>query len=332
MHILIIGGTRFVGRHLVEAALACGHTLTLFNRGQSNPELFPQMEQIHGDRGGDLAGLQDRSWDVVIDTCGYVPRLVRSVAQALVGQTDRYVFISTISVYAEPYLVDMDEDAPLAQLADTRVEEVTGETYGGLKVLCEQAVQEVYADRALIIRPGLIVGPYDPTDRFTYWPHRIAQGGEVLAPGNPQQPAQIIDARDLAEWIVRSAEDNRSGVYNAVGPGYRLSMQHLLEECVAVCNPAAQLIWIEETFLAEQGVQPWSDLPVWEAEKDAAFSTVNNARAIAAGLTFRALADTIKETLVWDATRPPDHEWRAGLTRQREAEVLHAWHHREKKA
>jgi 2'-hydroxyisoflavone reductase len=269
-----------------------------------------------------------RAWDAVIDTCGYVPRIVHLSAQALAGQTARYVFISTVSVYAEPYAIGLDEDAPLATLVDESVEEVTGETYGGLKVLCETTVQEAYAGQALIIRPGLIVGPHDPTDRFTYWPHRIAQGGEVLAPGSPEQAAQIIDARDLAEWIVRSVEDNRSGVYNAVGPGYRLSMQHLLEECVTVCHPGVQLTWIDEAFLREHNVQPWSDLPTWVSEKDAALATVSNARAMAAGLTFRALADTIKDTLVWDASRPNDHAWLAGLTREREAELLQAWRHR----
>ncbi len=326
MHLLIIGGTRFVGRHLVEAALARGHTLTLFNRGQSNPDLFPQVEQLHGDRAVDLSPLKNRTWDAVIDTCGYIPRIVRKSAEALAYGTDRYVFISTVSVYAEGNPPGMDENSPLAKLSDESVEEVTGETYGGLKVLCEQAVQQVYAGRALIVRPGLIVGPHDPTDRFTYWPHRIAQGGEVLAPGNPDQPVQIIDARDLAEWIVRMVEDNRPGVYNAVGPVYRLSMQRLLEECVAVCSPQTRLTWIDEAFLLEHGVEPWSEIPVWVPEKDAAFAMTSHARAVAAGLTFRVLADTIKDTLIWDAARPADHAWRAGLKREREVELLQTWH------
>src|SRR5512136_1410936 len=217
MNLLIIGGTRFVGRHLVEYALARGHTLTLFNRGQSNPDLFPRVEQLHGDRAADLSLLQDRSWDAVIDTCGYVPRIVRLSAQTLAGRTDRYVFISTVSVYAQDNPRGMDENAPLAALKDETIEEITSETYGGLKALCEKAVEAVYPNRALIIRPGLIVGPYDPTDRFTYWPWRTAQGGEVLAPGNPDQPQQIIDARDMARWIVQMVEAKRTGVFNAVG-------------------------------------------------------------------------------------------------------------------
>ena len=328
MKILIIGGTRFVGRHLVEAALARGLTLTLFNRGQSNPALFPQVEHITGNRTSDLALLRDRSWDVVIDTCGYVPRIVHESAQALVGAIERYVFISSVSVYAEDNPRGMDEDAPLARLKDATVEEVTGETYGGLKVLCEQAVQQVYADRALMIRPGLIVGPHDPTDRFTYWPWRIAQGGAVLAPGNPDQPQQIIDVRDLATWMITLVESQRAGIFNAVGPDYPLTMRHMLETCVTVCNPQAQLTWLSEEFLLHAGAQPWSEIPVWMPEKESNLDTVSHARALAVGLKFRPLAEIIRDTLDWARTRPSDHAWRAGLTREREAELLQMWHAR----
>jgi 2'-hydroxyisoflavone reductase len=325
LRLLILGGTRFVGRHLVEAALARGHTLTLFNRGQSNPALFPDVEHITGDRAADLAQLRGRSWDVVIDTCGYVPRIVRASAQALVRAAERYAFISSVSVYAEDNPRGMDEDSPLAKLADETVEEVTGETYGGLKVLCERAVQQTYAKQALIVRPGLIVGPHDPTDRFTYWPWRIAQGGEVLAPGDPDQPQQIIDARDLAAWLVRLVEKQHAGVFNAVGPDYALNTRRMLETCVAECNPRTQLTWVSEEFLLQAGVQPWSEIPVWVPEKECAFDTASNARAIAAGLTFRPLEETIRDTLAWARTRPLDHAWRAGLTREREAELLQHW-------
>jgi 2'-hydroxyisoflavone reductase len=330
MKLLIIGGTRFVGRHLVEAALARGHTITLFNRGQSNPDLFPQVEQLHGDRTTDLAVLQDRSWDAVIDTCGYVPRIVSLSAQALVGHTDRYVFISTVSVYTDSVYAEdnpngMDENSPLATLKNESIEEVNGETYGGLKVLCEKAVEAVYPDRALIIRPGLIVGPHDPTDRFTYWPWRVAQGGEVLAPGNPDQPVQIIDARDLAEWIVLMVEAKRTGIFNAVGPDYVLTTRRMLEACVAVCNPQARLTWVDEAFLLERKVEPWSELPVWVPEKESALETCSNARAIAAGLRFRSIEETIRDTLAWARTRPADHAWRAGMKPEREAELLRAW-------
>jgi len=326
MRLLIIGGTRFAGRHLVEAALAHGHTLTLFNRGQSNPELFPHVEQLHGDRTEDLSPLQGRTWDAVIDASGYVPRHVRRSAEALAAATDQYVFISTVSVYAEDNPRGMDETAPLATLSDETVEEVTGETYGGLKVLCEQAVGQALPDRALIIRPGLIVGPHDPTDRFTYWLYRIAQGGEVLAPGNPDQPVQIIDGRDLAEWIVKMVEEKRAGVFNAVGPERLLTTRDMLEACVAVCNPQAHLTWVSEEFLMAAGAQPWSEIPVWVPEQDASFDTVSNAKAVAAGLKFRPLSETIGDTLAWANTRPSDHAWHAGLTHEREAELLQGWH------
>ncbi len=325
MRLLIIGGTRFAGRHLVEAALTRGHTLTLFNRGQSNPELFPQVEQLHGDRTKDLTPLQGRSWDAVIDTSGYVPRHVRRSAEALAAAADRYVFISTVSVYAENNPRGMDETAPLATLTDETVEEVTGETYGGLKVLCEQAVEQALPARALIIRPSLIVGPHDPTDRFTYWPYRIAQGGEVLAPGQADQPVQIIDGRDMAEWIVKLAETKHTGIFNAVGPEQLLTTRGMLEACVAVCNPQAHLTWVSEEFLIAAGVQPWSEIPVWVPEQDAAFDTVSNAKAIATGLKFRPLAETMGDTLAWAKTRPSAHAWRAGLTREREAELLQSW-------
>ncbi len=327
MKLLIIGGTRFVGRHLVEQALARGHTLTLFNRGQSNPDLFPQVEQLRGDRAADLALLQQRSWEAVVDTCGYLPRLVRLSAQALAGQIERYVFISTVSVYAEDNPRGMDESAPLATLKDESVEEVTGETYGGLKVLCEKAVKEAYSDRASIIRPGLIVGPHDPTDRFTYWPWRIAQGGEVLAPGNPDQSVQIIDVRDLAQWIVQMVEDKRAGVFNAVGPDYALTTRRMLEACVAACNPQARLTWVDEAFLLEHKVEPYSEMPVWVLERESALETCSNARAIAAGLRFRPLEETIHDALASAKTRPADHAWRAGMKAEREAELLRAWKH-----
>jgi 2'-hydroxyisoflavone reductase len=326
MKLLIIGGTRFVGRHLVESALARGHTLTLFNRGQSNPDLFPQVEQLRGDRATALALLQERSWEAVIDTCGYVPRIVRLSAQALAGQTDRYVFISTVSVYAEDNPRGMDEDSPLATLKDESVEVVTGEAYGGLKALCEKAVEEVYPNRALIIRPGLIVGPHDPTDRFTYWPWRIAQGGEVLAPGNPEQPVQIIDARDLAQWIVLMVDAKHTGIFNAVGPAYALTTRRMLEACVAVCSPQARLTWVDEAFLLERKVEPWSELPVWVPEKESALETCRNARAITAGLKFRSIEETIRDTLVWARTHPEDHVWRAGMKAEREAKLLREWH------
>ena len=217
MRILIIGGTRFLGRHLVEAALDRRHEVTLFNRGKSNPDLFPQLETILGDREHDVNNLQGRIWDAVIDVAGYLPRILRLSAEVLEPNVRRYVFISTISVYENFSKAGIDESYPVGKLADETVEEITGETYGPLKALCEQVVHDIYGERALIVRPGLIVGPHDPTDRFTYWPVRVARGGDVLAPQSPDVATQIIDVRDLAEFIIKLTEENALGVYNATG-------------------------------------------------------------------------------------------------------------------
>src|SRR6185503_2173656 len=229
MRILIIGGTRFLGRHLVEAALGRRHEVTLFNRGKSNPDLFPDLETILGDREHDVNKLQGRIWDAVIDVAGYLPRIVRLSAEVLEPNVRRYVFISTISVYENFRKAGIDEAYPVGKLEDETVEEITGETYGPLKVLCERAVHDIYGERALIIRPGLIVGPHDPTDRFTYWPVRVARGGDVLAPQKPEALTQIIDVRDLSDFIIKLIEDSTWGVYNATGPDYELTMGRLLE-------------------------------------------------------------------------------------------------------
>lgn len=324
MNILLIGGTAFVGRTIIETALARGHNLTMFNRGQRNPELFPEIERLHGDRDGGLDVLRGRQWDAVIDTCGYLPRVVRASAELLAGAVERYVFISTISVYADFSERGVDENAPLGTLADPTTEQITGESYGPLKVLCEQVVEQAMPGRALVIRPGLIVGPYDPTDRFTYWPWRIAQGGRVLAPGNPATHVQYIDVRDLAEWTVRMTEAQATGVFNATG--MPTAMGELLQTCVTTTGSDAQFTWVPEAALLEQKIEPWSELPLWVASETnpdmAGFGDVSIARAVTAGLQFRPSASTIADTLTWASTRPPDHTWRAGLTRQRETELL----------
>lgn len=328
MRILILGGTVFLGRALVEAALARGHNLTLFNRGKSNPDLLPHVEQLHGDRATDLHPLQGRYWDAVIDTCGYVPRIVRLSAEGLAPAAGHYTFISSLSVYADTSQPGVDESAPVGTLNDETVEQVTGETYGPLKALCERAVEQSMPGRALIIRPGLIVGPYDPTDRFTYWPHRVAQGGEVLAPGRPARPIQFIDVRDLAEWTLSMVEANQTGVYNADGPAQPLPMDVLLNTCRAVSGSDARFTWVSEDFLAGQKVEGWSQMPLWVPESDpsnAGFFAFDNRKALAAGLDFRPLAETVRATLEWDAMRPNDHAWRAGIPREREAELLAAY-------
>jgi 2'-hydroxyisoflavone reductase len=322
MDILVIGGTRFLGRHIVEAALAAGHRLTLFNRGQTNPELFPEVEKLHGDRTMDLSALQGRHWDAAIDICGYVPRVVRSSAEILAEAVDQYTFISSISVYADFQQPGMDEHAPTGVLTDPTTEEVTNETYGPLKALCEQAVEQTLPGRALIIRPGYIVGPDDHTDRFTYWPHRIALGGEVLAPGDPEAPVQFIDVRDLSEWIVRMVAVGAIGCYNATGPDYTLEMGRLLAECKQLTDSDAHFVWVDESFLEAQHVEP----PIWTPSREVGGATIDCQHALEAGLILRPLSETIRATLAWDISRPNDYTLRAGLTREQEADLLHQWH------
>lgn len=325
MDLLIIGGTRFLGRGLVDAARAAGHSVTLFNRGQSNPELYPDVETITGDRDGGLDALDGRSWDAVVDTCGYLPRVVRAAARRLADQVGHYTFISTLSVYSNPSLLDMDEQAPLGVLEDESVEAITGETYGPLKVLCEEAVDQLMPGRALHVRSGLIVGPHDPTDRFSYWPHRVAQGGELLAPVAPAYSVQFTDVRDIAEWTIRATEARLTGPYNVVGPDRPLPMGTLLDTCRDVSGSRASFTWVSDAFLTAQEVGAYVELPLWVPAGYAGFNRFRNAKAVAAGLTFRPIAETVRATLEWLATRPANHEWRAGLKPEREAELLRAW-------
>ena len=325
MQILILGGTLFVGRHLVEIALERGHEITLFNRGQTNPGIFQEVENLVGDRDGGLSVLAGRRWDAVIDPSGYVPRLVRDSTEFLVEATDHYTFISSISVYADFKKNGKNEADPVGMLDDESVEEVTGETYGPLKALCEAVVENVFPGRALNIRPGLIVGPYDPTDRFTYWPDRVARGGEVLAPAPPTFPVQIIDARDLAGWILDMVTSGKAGVYNATGPDTLLTMGAVLETCRSVTGSQVNINWASEMFLLEQEVQPWTELPLWIPESDKEFGglcRVDVSRAVDNGLAFRPLAQTVADTLAWLHTRGKDYEWRGGLKPERERELL----------
>ncbi len=324
MNILILGGTRFLGRHLVEAALGAGHTVTLFHRGKTGEELFPEVEHRHGDRDGGLDALAGGRWDAVVDTSGYVPRVVRASAERLAPVAGLYAFVSTISVYAGTSATGLDESAPVATIPDPAVEQVTGETYGPLKALCEDVVREVFAGRSLVVRPGLIVGPHDPTGRFTYWPRRLAEGGDVRAPGPRGAPVQVVDARDLAAWIVRMLEGGGTGVFNATGPAGRLSMEGMLEACRRAVAPAARLEWVGAEYLLEAKVAPWSDLPVWIPDEASGVLAADCRRAIGRGLTFRPLEETIRDTLAWDATLPADST-RAGITREREQELLAGW-------
>jgi 2'-hydroxyisoflavone reductase len=323
MDLLILGGTRFLGRYLVEAALGDNHRVMLFNRGISGPDLFPEVETIRGDRDGDLSALRGRRWDAAIDTCGYVPRVVRESANLLADAVDHYTFVSSISVYPDDIGPGVDEDAPVEELGEPTVEEVTGETYGGLKALCERAAEEEMRGRVLNVRPGLISGLHDPTDRFTYWPRRIAAGGEVLAPDRPERQVQFIDVRDLAGWMVKMSAGQETGTYNATGPDYRLQMGTLLEECEAV-GGEAQIVWVSEEFLEENGVEPFTEMPLWVPREYAGMTEVDCGRAIAAGLTFRPVSETIRDTLEWDSKREKT-DLAAGLKPERERELLSAW-------
>jgi 2'-hydroxyisoflavone reductase len=316
LRLLVFGGTGFLGRHVVEAALAAGHEPTLFNRGRTSPELFPDVEKLVGDRYGDLAPLRGRAWDAAIDVPARSPRQVRSAVEALSG-IEHYTFVSSISVYRDFSRMGIDEAAPLREYEPTMGDEDM-ETYGPRKAECERIVAAAFPGRALIVRPGLIVGPHDPTDRFTYWAARLARGGEILAPGPPERIVQFVDARDLAPWIVRLVEERRTGVFNATNEG--VSMGELLA--------GGDVTWVTDEFLLEQGVGEWMELPLWLADPEwVGMHGADVSRAVAAGLRFRPVAETVRDTAAWAATRA-EHEPEAGLAAERERELLEAWHSR----
>ena len=305
MRLLIVGGTGFLGRSLAEETLDRGHALTLFNRGLTAPELFPEAERLLGDRrAGDVQALAGREFDAAIDTCGYVPQEVASVARALSPGPDHYTFVSSVAVYPDPVASGTDESAPVATLAGQVSDEASDESYGALKALCERAVEVAVPGRVLAVRPGLIVGPRDPTDRFTYWPRRVAEGGRVLG-ARAEQPVQLIDVRDLASWILDSAKAGRTGTYNASGPAERFTMGELFEACREVSGAPADALWAGDTFLRASGVEPWSELPLWVTAPYEGFLEVDNSKAISEGLRFRPPMETISDTLTWDVSRPP---------------------------
>ena len=317
MKLLLIGGPKFVGYALIKAALARGHEITTFNRGQTNADLFPEIEKLHGERDGGLAVLEGRTWDAVIDTSGYVPRHVRDSAQALAGSAGRYVFVSSISYYGDYHAPRVESDPP-EQLAEGAPDDRLADdysNYGALKALCEQEAERAFGDRAILVRPGLIVGPNDPTDRFTYWPRRVERGGPILAPAPPEGPLQMIDVRDLADWMLRLVEDERSGAFNATSPPGALTFESMLQAC-----GASDVVWASEEFLLEQGVEGWSDVPCWIPSTEplgSYFQLVPVDRAVEAGLTFRPLAETAHDVPEWTG--------KAGLPAEREAELLAAW-------
>lgn len=332
--LLVLGGTAFLGPAIVESAKSLGYTITLFNRGKTNPQLFPDVEKLHGNRDGDLKSLAGRRWDAVIDTSGYVPRVVRDSA-TLLKDSGHYVFISTLSVYSDNSKPGADETAPVGKLANEKEEKVTGETYGPLKALCEQAAESAMPGKTTVIRPGLIVGPMDPSDRFTYWPVRVKRGGDVLAPGTPADPVQFIDVRDLADFAMHVIEAKTFGVFNATGPAKELGMGGLLDACKRVSKSDAKFTWVPAEFLMEQKVAPWSDMPVWVPPigDSAGFARTNVSKSVGAGLKFRPVDDTIQATLAWWDTLPAARreKLKSGLTAAREAEVLAAWQKHESK-
>lgn len=353
MRILVLGGTVFLGRHLAELALAAGDTVTLFTRGKHNPDLFPRAERITGDRTTDLHRLEGGTWDAVVDTSGYLPEVVRASAKLLAGRAGHYAFVSSISVYRDFRTPGIDEDYPCGELPEGTPESLTDASYGPLKALCERAVSEEFPGRVLNVRPGLIIGPHDPSDRFTYWPERVARGGEVLAPDHPRRVTQVIDARDLAAWILRSLREGLTGIFNATSPGrtqdpgasasppgpasaggpspeFPLTLGRVLDACREAGASDARFTWVSESFLAGEKVGPWIELPLWvPREPDMlGFDAVSVERAIAAGLRFRPIAESIRDTLSWAGALPPDRPRRAGLDPAKEVEILQRWKER----
>lgn len=339
MKLLVLGGTRFLGRHLVEQALERGHDVTLLHRGRSHSGLFPQAAHLLADRDGDLSVLAGGRWDAAIDTSAYVPRQVHALGPVLGTRVGHYQLVSSISAYAGFNPGETDEDAPTATLDDPATQALTGATYGGLKALCEQAAQALFGSRCLINRPGLLVGPHDPTGRFTWWVQRLLRGGSVLAPGDPATPVQFIDARDAAAWMLLQAERATAGVFNLTGPVPTatqpdpMTMGAFLDCARATLNPQATLEWVGEQYLLDEGVAPWSDLPVWLPQAQCGIHRTPLARAVATGLQTRPLAQTLMDTASWAATpaAPPATPGTSvvqpsfGLSPERETTLLAGW-------
>lgn len=317
LSILILGGTSFLGPHLVHELQNNGHQVTLFNRGTQKIE-FTHIEQLHGDRDGNLEALKDRNWDAVIDTSGTIPRLVEDSSKILAKSTKHYTFISSVSVYKDFHQQQIDESYPVATLDDEN-------TYPGLKAASENIVMRYFPNYCLIIRPGLIVGPLDPTDRFTYWPVRIDKGGEILAPGSPDQLLQFIDVRDLAKWIVILIEKQTTGIYNATGPADPITFEQVLLRCQQICAKNSSFTWVSEDFLLHNQIQDWIELPLWLSYKRnmPGFLNVSIKNALQNGLAFRPLSETIRDTLDWHKTR--ESIGRIGLDRDKEQALLKLW-------
>jgi 2'-hydroxyisoflavone reductase len=335
MKILIIGGTKFLGRYLVEEGLKRNHEITLFNRG-TNKDTFSHVEQIHGNRNQDIELLKNRKWDAVIDTCGYLPRSVEKSVEILGENIDQYVFISTISVYKDFSKKNYNEDAEKFSMSREEADELTKDSdnpvmthYGELKELCEQTLLNTLPTKSLIIRPGLIVGPYDGSDRFTYWVKRINEGGKVLAPGNPDRMVQFIDVRDLAKWTIHMVESKGTGIYNATGIDQELTMSSMLHSIKNAVGGDADFVWADDKFLMENEVGPWMELPLWlpelplsDGKMISGMLAANTEKAIAEGLTFRSVEETASDTLKWYEMHNNSETMRAGMSKEKESQLL----------
>ncbi len=328
MKLLIVGGGQFVGRAVAEAAVARGHEITLFNRGKTTLEVPPGVEWIRGDRDGDLGALGGRGWDAVIDTCAYFPRQVEALLKVLKGSIGHYLLVSTVSVYADLGRPCIDEGSPLHPRIDGAPEKVTPETYGPFKVMCEEAALEWGPASTLIIRPGIIVGPYDPTGRFSYWVGRVGAGGDVLAPGRPETPLQVIDVRDLGAWMVDRAAARTAGRFNAVGPVSPLTFGGMLASASAALGSRAEFTWVGDDFLAAMNAGDWSQLPLYVPEDSAKFKwifRINGTAAFENGLRLRPLGETIADNARWLLGPHAAGAKVVGLSREKEAQLLAEW-------
>lgn len=327
MNILILGGTQFVGKHITAAALKNNHTVTLFNRGKTSTEKIEGVTQLIGDRDGNLDALKGKEFDAVIDVCGYLPRLVKDSAELLKELVPHYVFISTISVYDHGFGEPIDIDSPLVTLDDESTEEITGETYGGLKVLCEDEVLEIYDEHTTIIRPGYIVGPDDHTDRFGYWVRNVAEGGEMLVPDNDNQPMQFIDVRDLAKWTIKLTEKKQSGIYNAIGPKEKLTLADLLVRLQKHFNSDSQFTKVSKEFIDENEISV-TGFPMLFSFKDTAhynFMEIDTRPSITQGLTHRTVEETIQASYEYIKSQPDTYEFKCGLSNDQQTELLKKW-------
>lgn len=335
MKLLIIGGSGFLGRYLVDAALKHGHNVTVFNRGRNNNVLGHEVEKLIGDRKDNLEVLKGRQWDAVIDTCGMTPWEVKLSVSLLADNVEHYTFISSMSVYSKLDKLGIDENTEVSTLSEEEMQELKSDStgkaiykyYGAAKYLCEQEAESAMPGRVLNVRPGLLVGAHDRSDRFTYWVRRIAMGGEVLCPGNPEAPVQFIDAADIAEWIIGECEKRVVGVFNATGPMDPLTMGNLLENIRETSNSNAVLKWVSEEFLFNNNVQYWSEMPLWIPDRinSPGFLCSNINRALKEGLRFKPLSETVQSILHWDNTRDKTIKMNAGITPERERELLKLW-------